>query len=347
MNDKIAFFKDFFKDDFKGEFEIFNSPLKHFRTRAEFAFFHDNNKLFYAMFDKDTKKKIIVEKVEFVDKKIYDLMPILLTYINENENLKQRLFGVEFLATRQDISTTLLYHKDIFLIKNDLEKLSKDLNLKLITRSKNKKLIFKQESLSQKLIINKKPIFYTFDNDCFVQPNTYINEKMIEYILSKIILQDRKDLLELYCGYGNFSIALSVFFENIMATEISKKNIEYALKNCALNNILNIDFVRLSSEELVSALKKEREFFRLKNVDLNKFKFSHILLDPPRVGLSFEVMNLAKMYNFIIYISCNPYTLKENLKFLTQYHEILYFAFFDQFVNTPHLESIVILRKIP
>lgn len=136
-----------------------------------------------------------------------------------------------------------------------------------------------------------------------------------------------------------------LFFKQILATELSKKNIAYALKNCALNNATNIHFARLSSEELSSALKKEREFFRLKDIDLTSFNFSHILLDPPRAGLETSVINLAKNYQNILYISCNPLSLKENLELLTQTHSIVNFALFDQFVGTPHLECGVLLSK--
>ncbi|HEC1790141.1 TPA: methyltransferase domain-containing protein, partial [Campylobacter lari] len=154
----------------------------------------------------------------------------------------------------------------------------------------------------------------------------------------------KQDLLELYCGYGNFTIALARNFKKVLATEISKKNIEFALKNCVLNSIENITFTRLSSEELSQALKKEREFNRLKDIDLDGFKISHVLVDPPRAGLDLSVIELIKNYENIIYISCNPITLKENLEKLCKTHKISKFAFFDQFANTNHLECGVYLK---
>ncbi|EAJ4451071.1 tRNA (uridine(54)-C5)-methyltransferase TrmA, partial [Campylobacter coli] len=185
-----------------------------------------------------------------------------------------------------------------------------------------------------------------FNNDCFIQPNTSINEKMITWVCENLKTQERKDLLELYCGYGNFTLALAIFFNNVLATEISKSNINFALLNCKINNISNIHFTRLSSEELSQALKKEREFFRLKDIDLDNFNFSHILVDPPRAGLDKSVIDLIKNYENIIYISCNPISLKENLKELALTHKVEKFALFDQFVNTPHLECGVLLKSL-
>ena len=53
-------------------------------------------------------------------------------------------------------------------------------------------------------------------------------------------------------------------FNKVLATEISKTSIKSALRNCALNNIENIDFIRMSSEEFVEALNEVRVFNRLK-----------------------------------------------------------------------------------
>lgn len=332
-----------FKDFYEGDFELFSSPKTHFRTRAELSFFHNDEGIFYAMFDEKSKKKYLVQNLAFADKKICAFMPLLLKKLNENSNLKQKLFGVEFLATKLDFSTTLLYHKDISLIMQDLEKLSKELDLNLIARSKGKKLVFGKENLRQSLNINGREFFYEFNNDCFIQPNTFINEKICEWILKLLEKQEKKDLLELYCGYGNFTLPLSKHFKKVLATELSKINIHFALKN--LNESFNTTFVKISSEDLSKAFNKEREFYRLKNIDLDSFDFSHILLDPPRSGLDESVIKLAKNYENIIYISCNPLTLKENLKILSQTHRITHFAFFDQFVKTQHLECGVMLKK--
>ncbi|ELZ6313460.1 tRNA (uridine(54)-C5)-methyltransferase TrmA, partial [Campylobacter coli] len=74
--------------------------------------------------------------------------------------------------------------------------------------------------------------------------------------------------------------------------------------------------------------------------------FSHILVDPPRAGLDKSVIDLIKNYENIIYISCNPISLKENLKELALTHKVEKFALFDQFVNTPHLECGVLLKSL-
>lgn len=345
FEDKIKEAKDLF-GDFKGEFECFASPLTDYRTRAEFSFYRDENGLQYAMFDKNSKKKIVIENFKIAQKSIQKAMKTLLNELNSSPTLTHKLFGVEFMATKDDLSVTLLYHQDVNTLKNELENLQNKVEFKLIARSKGKKLIFKDEFLRQHLQIGQNEFIYELNNDCFVQPNTNINEKMIEWVLSKVKMQQRADLLELYCGYGNFTLPLSLLFRKVLASEISKTNIKFALSNAKLNQSDNISFARLSSEELIQAFKGIREFFRLKDIDLKAFDFSHIFIDPPRVGLDESVRDFIASFRHIIYISCNPQSLKCDLDKLLKTHKITNFALFDQFASTSHLECGVILEKI-
>ena len=347
FDEKIKLAKALFSD-FKGEFECFSSPLKCYRTRAEFSFFRDEQGLHYAMFDAKSKRKFIVKRFEIAVLPIQNAMSALLDELNLRPTLAFKLFGAEFLATKDDLSITLLYHTDINALKNELCALQKRLKFHLIARSKGKKLVFGDENLLQRLNINEQEFLYEFNNDCFVQPNTAINEKMIKWVFDKIATQERADLCELYCGYGNFTLPLSRLFRRVLATEISKTNIHFARLNAAANKTHNTSFVRLSSSELAEALSGVREFYRLKELDINlsEFDFSHIFIDPPRAGLDDGVREFVAEFGHIIYISCNPQSLKRDLSALLKTHEILHFALFDQFATTAHLECGVILGKI-
>ena len=104
----------------------------------------------------------------------------------------------------------------------------------------------------------------------------------------------------------------------------------------------NIEIARLSDDETASALSKERPFRRLERIDLDSYDFSHILVDPPRAGLSDETISLSKGFENMIYISCNPETFIRDLEKLNR--EIKSIAVFDQFANTQHLEVIAFLK---
>lgn len=154
------------------------------------------------------------------------------------------------------------------------------------------------------------------------------------------------DLLELYCGNGNFSLALARHFKQVLATEISKSSVESAQYNIAVNQIDNVTILRMSAEEFTQAIQGEREFNRLKGIDLSSYHCETVLVDPPRAGLDIQTLKMVSHYPRIIYISCNPLTLKENLEIMTQTHRITHLALFDQFPYTEHMESAVVLEKI-
>ena len=168
---------------------------------------------------------------------------------------------------------------------------------------------------------------------------------MIGWVKKKIG-NSSNDLLELYCGHGNFTIPLSSHFRSVLATEISKRSIQTAKENCTVNSVNNIEFVRLSSEELVQALNKEREFRRLKGINLDLFSFDTIFVDPPRAGLDSQTLAFIKNFRRIIYISCNPQTLKRDLETLKTNFNVLDFAVFDQFSYTHHIECGIILKSL-
>ena len=109
------------------------------------------------------------------------------------------------------------------------------------------------------------------------------------------------------------------------------------------NNLSNIETARLSDDETASALANDRPFRRLENIDLQSYEFSHILVDPPRAGLSDETIKLSKQFKNMIYISCNPDTFLRDIAKLNRKIESI--AMFDQFANTQHLEVVALLKN--
>ena len=349
---KIDIEKDRFKDLYSSQFDIIKSIDGGFRNRAEFRIWKiydadDNFTLNYAM--NDINKQILpIKSCSIVSSEISELMPILLQELNEDEILNFKLFSVEFLtSTTFDTLVTLIYHRKLEDNWNQLaQKLEKKLNIKIIGRSRKQKIVLSDDFIVEKITIDDRLFSFEYKEGGFTQPNQKVNTQMIQWVLDNISQNDEKeDLCELYCGGGNFTIPLSTKFDKVVATEISKTSIKSAKKNCELNNITNIEFIRMSSQEFVEARNKVRDFTRLKDIDLDEFNFSTIFLDPPRAGLDETTTKLAQDFEQIIYISCNPETLHRDLLTLIKTHKIENFAFFDQFAYSKHIESGVILIK--
>jgi tRNA (uracil-5-)-methyltransferase len=70
-----------------------------------------------------------------------------------------------------------------------------------------------------------------------------------------------------------------------------------------------------------------------------------VFVDPPRAGLDPATLELVKGYDRILYISCNPETLAQNLDELNKTHRITRCALFDQFPYSHHMESGVLLER--
>ncbi len=351
LNYKIQREKERFSNFTNIDFDIIKSNESNFRNRAEFRIWWEkgeNNKeiLSYAM--NDFKKNILkINSCEMVSFHIKELMPKLLDELQNDLELSFKLFAVEFLgSSTKDMLVTLIYHKK--LEESWIQKakeIEKRLNIKIIGRSKKQRLVLTNDYINETLNISNQNFFFAYEENGFTQPNTNVNIQMIEWVLENT-KDSSKDLCELYCGGGNFTIPLSTKFRKVLATEISKTSIKSALRNCSLNKIESISFIRMSAEDFVQALNKVRAFNRLKDINLDDYEFDTIFMDPPRSGLDDTTRNLAKDFENIIYISCNPETLHRDLEELTKTHKIEKFALFDQFAFTNHIESGVILRKL-
>ncbi|MEM7790832.1 MAG: methyltransferase domain-containing protein, partial [Verrucomicrobiota bacterium] len=187
---------------------------------------------------------------------------------------------------------------------------------------------------------------YQQHENAFTQPNGKVAEQMLGWALEKT--EDAGgDLLELYCGNGNFSIALAQNFRQVLATELSKQSVSAAQWNIRENGVKNLKVARLSAEELTEALEGKRKFRRLEqqDIDLAEYNFSTVLVDPPRAGIDEAALAKLQSYPNILYISCNPETLKANLRTLHKTHRVSHTALFDQFPYTHHREMGVFLER--
>jgi tRNA (uracil-5-)-methyltransferase len=340
---KLKETKALFSDLYNGEYDIITSPTSNFRYRAEFRIWHEGDTINYAMNDIN-KKALPIKSCQIVSPAIHSLMPKLLKALKCDERLKTKLFAIEFLSTQMgDTLVTLIYHRRLEAEWSELAKeLEIDFDIKIIGRSRGQKVVLSSEQVNEQLQIDTTYQYRFYENG-FTQPNPKVNEQMISWVIEQ--LEEPKDLIELYCGAGNFTIPLSNHFEKVLATEISKISIKSAKENLELNGVDNVNFARLSAAEITQALHKERAFNRLKEIVLDEYEFSHIFVDPPRAGLDETSTKLVKDYDTILYISCNPVTLQRDLQELTKTHEIKRFAFFDQFAYTHHIESGVVLKR--
>lgn len=210
-------------------------------------------------------------------------------------------------------------------------------------------IVFKGEKYDINDIINHFNITSIYLNDKLIYGESYIIEKIdnIKYsIYPDSFFQVNKDnmkimydkareyagygnnLLDLYCGTGTIGIYLKDNFKHIDGIEINKDSIKNANINKKLNNINNIKFI-----------SGDASIAKNNNYDV-------IIVDPPRSGLSKKVINFLNKSNAkrIVYISCNPKTLKRDIDLLNNY-KIIKLEIINMFNKTKHIECITLLEK--
>ncbi len=342
---KLDLNKERFLSFYEKEIEVFKSPDIHYRSRSEFKIWHHDDEISYAMNHIEGRGVILVDDCPQVNEHIYKLMPKLLVEIQEKD-IDFKLFGADFLSSNSgEIVVSLIYHRKLDALWQDKAiQIAKQLNIHIIGRSRKQKLVIGQDYVTENLIVDGEAFKFNYIENSFTQPNYKVNEKMISWAL-KGLDSDSGDLLELYCGAGNFTIAFAKKFEKVLATEISKSSINAAKTNMLLNDVDNIEFVRMGVEDFVQALDGVREFRRMKEIDISSYNINTIFVDPPRSGMDEQTCRFASRYEHIIYISCSPETLLRDLEILSQTHDIVDMALFDQFPYTHHAEMGAKLRR--
>lgn len=338
------------KPFFRRSIDVFESPQSHYRMRAEFRIWHDNDDSYHIMFDPVTKQKYRVDQFEAASELINQAMKVVIGCVLQSQVLRTKLYQVDYLSTlSHQLLVTLIYRKPIdeswepeaIRLKHQLNKLAES---NIIGRARKQKILLDKDFVEEHLFVDNTDFTFVQVENSFTQPNAVVNKKMIQWAcdISKGI---GGDLLELYCGAGNFSIPLSKYYSELLGTEISKTSVAAAQKNIRQNNVKNLKIAKLSSEEFCQAFIHKKQFRRLADISLEKYNFSTVLVDPPRAGLDDLTIELVAKFDNIIYISCNPETLAVNLQRLSVTHEVKKVALFDQFPYSSHIESGVQLCK--
>jgi tRNA (uracil-5-)-methyltransferase len=334
--------------------DVFPSQPTGFRLRAEFRMWHEGEDINYVMYRRDDPKTpVVVTDFAIADQRIQDVMPLLRETLRGNHILRHKLFQVEFLATLSgEFLVTLAYHRKLDLaweaeaqiLRATLQAIAP--HLSIIGRSRKQKLVVGKDYVQEVLNVHGDSFRYRQYEQSFSQPNGQVNIQMIEWACEHA-KELTGDLLELYCGNGNFTLPLARHFDSVIATELSKVSIRAARENLEENAVGNTILVRLSAEEVTQAINAVRVFRRLSDLPkpLDEYDLRTLFVDPPRAGLDADTVDMAQAFETILYISCNPLSLADNLQVLQNTHQIQHFALFDQFPYTDHMECGVVLRR--
>lgn len=174
--------------------------------------------------------------------------------------------------------------------------------------------------------------------DGFFQTNPEIADKLLSYVVSEVQAANCRELCELYCGVGVFSIACAGKIPELRCTgvEISKDSVIRCRNNAANHNVSErCRFHAGDAGTLFSRYKPQNSDFLL-------------LVDPPRTGMDKNMINCIKRHHpaQLIYISCAADTLARDLRNLASDYTIDRVTLFDMFPSTAHFETVTVLKRI-
>ena len=163
----------------------------------------------------------------------------------------------------------------------------------------------------------------------FFQVNPYCALELFKK--AKEYVKPNSNILDCYGGSGVIGIFLDA--KNITLIEENIESINLAKKNYELNNIKNYKILKGDVKNFINVIK-------------NKI-FDYVIIDPPRKGCDKEVLEtISKLSNNILYISCNPQTLKRDLKYLESLNfKTTAIQGVDLFPYTYHIETIAIFKN--
>lgn len=200
---------------------------------------------------------------------------------------------------------------------------------------KDLKVLSGSLTMQEALLFDDKKIIFNLSPQSFFQTNTKTANLMYQKVRNCVAEIKPETLYDLYGGAGSFSLTNADLVKEAFCVECVPEAIENGKQNALTNNIKNVDFICQTTEDFLAQ-------------NPLKAKNSLVILDPARAGVHPKACELLKNSGVknILYISCNPKTLAENLAVLTQNYKVKHVQCFDFFPNTKHIETFAELELI-
>ena len=175
-----------------------------------------------------------------------------------------------------------------------------------------------------------------FSASDFVQVNAAVNRRMVSRAVELLELDSSHAVLDLYCGIGNFSLALARHAGSVVGVEGLVPQVERARSNAAQNELTNASF---HCADLATFSGEESWVGQ---------GYDRLVLDPARSGALEVVQNVERIgASRILYVSCHPGTLARDSAVLVseQGYRLTAAGIIDMFPHTAHVESIALFDK--
>jgi 23S rRNA (uracil1939-C5)-methyltransferase len=170
----------------------------------------------------------------------------------------------------------------------------------------------------------------------FTQVNLAVNRVLVRRVVALLAPQPGERIGDMFCGLGNFALALARRGALVAGVEGSPELVARAAENAALNGLAGRTQFRLADLD-ADASEVLRSLPRL----------DKMLLDPPRDGAHALVRVIGEQVpRLIVYVSCNPATLARDARVLVLEKGYRFTAagVVNMFPHTSHVESLALFE---
>lgn len=175
-----------------------------------------------------------------------------------------------------------------------------------------------------------------FNPTDFIQVNGAVNEALVARAVDLLAPEPGSPVLDLYCGLGNFTLALARRAGRVVGVEGDRELVRRAGENARRNGLTNAEF---HVADLMQPLPS--------GAGWADSPYAYVLLDPPRAGAREMLPTVARLApKRVLYISCHPGSLARDIGMLVHDHGFRLRAagVLDMFPHTTHVESLAVLE---
>ena len=176
-----------------------------------------------------------------------------------------------------------------------------------------------------------------------ISPKSFyqINPLQTEILYNKAIeyanLKGNEIVVDAYCGTGTIGMVAADKAKEVIGVELNSDAVRDARANAKANNVRNISFYNKDAGDFLIQMAEQNA------------KVDVVMMDPPRAGSDDAFLSAVLMLKpeKVVYISCNPETLVDDLEFLTAGgYRVDKAVGVDMFPHTRHVECVVLMTKV-
>lgn len=312
------------------------SKPKHYRRSARLAVMADKNskrmKLGYRQ--QSSKNIISVTECAVLDEVFSAIFTVFDELLNQHAGLKS-VSHLQLCKAEQQNIVIIRHTKTINeALKNKVAEVAANYDWQLVWQSESH-IIDHQHIATPYYHLPEFDLKLEFGLNNFIQVNADVNHAMLKQAIEWLNLSGDEQVLDLFCGVGNFSLVLAKYADTVVGVEGVDSAVAMAKQNAQTNSITNAQFYCFDlTENMLSAPWFDKGF-------------DVLVLDPSRTGAMLILEQLPlKQFKTILYVSCDPVTLARDSAIISQAgFSVEKIGLMNMFPHTGHIETMALFQR--